>query len=79
MSKLDELISLCQSRCFNFSLTWQKNTDWSVEIYVGYSQNSYEKKFYTDGHISKKDAIKKAIKYMKKLDQKGATTLAPQF
>lgn len=79
MKKFNRLTELCQSRCFNLSLTWQKMTDWSVEIYVGYSSGSYEKKFYTDGHTKKKEAIKEAIKYMEEFDKKGAITIAPQF
>jgi hypothetical protein len=78
VKKFDELTGLCQNRCFNFSLTWQKMTEWSVEIYVGYT-HSYKKKFYTDGHISKRKAIKKAVKYMKKLDKAGTVTIAPAF
>lgn len=78
MNNFNKLTELCQSRCFNLSLTWQKMTGWSVEIYTGYMK-SYEKKFYTDGHTNKKEAIKKAIKYMKSLDKRGVVTLAPQF
>jgi len=78
MKKFDELAGLCQNRCFNFSLTWQKMTDWSIEVYTGY-KTSYEKKFYTDGHNNKKEAIKEAIEYMKELKERGVVSTAPQF
>ena len=78
MKKFNELTDMCQDRCFNLSLTWQKMTDWSVEIYTGY-ETSYEKKFYTDGHSNKKEAIKGAIEYMKGLKKRGEVTTAPQF
>ena len=67
--RLDKLFGLCQQRDINISLTWQKMTGWSVEIYIGYT-HSYKKLFYTDGHISKKKALKDGIKFMKELDKK---------
>lgn len=60
-----QLFEECKSRAYNCSLTLQAITDYSVEIYRGYS-SSYVKIFYTDGHIDKNKAIKKALKFLKK-------------
>ena len=37
--------------------------DYSIEIYKGY-KSSYEVIFYTDGHTDKKQAIKKALRFL---------------
>ena len=78
MKKFNELTEQCQSRCFNLSLTWQKMTNWSIEIYTGY-KTSYKVEFFSDGHLNKKEAIKKGIKYMKELKKRGDVTRSPQF
>jgi len=78
--KFNELADMCQSRAFNFSLTWQKMTGWSVEIYIGYSDSSYEKKFFSDRHLKKGKAIKRALKYMKNIDDRDVPMLGtPQY
>lgn len=66
MSKLQELIDECKSRELHLSFTYQKATDYSVEIYKGYRKN-YQNLFYTDGHIKKKKAINKALKWIRSL------------
>ncbi len=78
-SQEQEFIALCQNRAFNFSLTWQKMDDWSLEIYTGYSKHSYELRFYTDGHSKREDAIKEGLEYMRDLKARKVRTLAPQF
>lgn len=67
MSKSKELFSLCLNQDLNVSLSWQKMTDWTVEIYTGYIK-SYRSVFYVQG-ITKKEVLKKAIKFMKTFDR----------
>ncbi len=69
MSKTKELFDLCLSEDINVSLTRQRITGWSVEIYTGY-KSSYKSLFYTDGHTSRKSAVKKALKFMKSYSEK---------
>ena len=61
-----QLFNECKSRSLNCSLTYQHINDYSVEIYQGY-KTTYNKIFYTDGHIDKSIAIKKALKYLRDL------------
>jgi DNA polymerase-3 subunit epsilon len=59
-----ELEEYCLNRDLNVSLSWQKMTNWSVEVYRGYKK-SYQGIFYTDGHLNKSEAINVAIKHFK--------------
>ncbi|MCK9445684.1 hypothetical protein M0Q50_02200 [bacterium] len=58
-----QLFEKCKSMAYNCSLTYQSMNDFSVEIYTGYN-TSYKKIFYTDGHIDKKNALKKSLKFL---------------
>ncbi len=62
-----KLFEECKCRAMNCSITYQRINDYSVEIYRGY-KSSYVKIFYTDGHIDKKKAIKKALKFLRALE-----------
>jgi len=62
---LSELFSECLNRNLHCSLTHQRITDYSVEIYTGYKEN-YKNIFYTDGHIDKISAIESALNYLKR-------------
>ncbi len=64
-SKLEEF---CISRDYNISVTWQRMTDWSIEIYTGY-KTKYSKLFYTDGHIDKSEALNKAFEHFEIKDK----------
>lgn len=64
--KSEKLFEQCLCRDWNVSITWQKVTDWSIEIYTGY-KTRYKKIFYTDGHTSKAEAIAKALKFFEEL------------
>ena len=59
-----QLFDECKSRNFNCSLTYQQINDFSVEIYKGY-KDTYQQVFYTDGHLEKSIAIKKALKFLR--------------
>jgi len=61
-----QLFEECINRAYNCSITYQRNTGYSVEIYTGYI-SSYEKIYYTDGHTNKEKAIKKALKSLQSL------------
>jgi len=50
-----EVFEYALSRDLNISITWQKITNWSIEIYRGY-ESKYEKIYYTDGHIDRETA-----------------------
>ncbi len=63
MKKAKILMDECISRNFNCSITYQRSTDYSVEIYTGY-EKSYHKIYYTDGHANPKKAIKNALKFI---------------
>lgn len=69
MSKAEKLLIECKSRNLHCSITYQKINDYSVEIYTGY-MSTYQKHYYTDGHIRLKKAIKSARKYLKSLDNR---------
>lgn len=56
----------CKARNLNCSITYQRMTDYSVEVYTGYGK-SYKKVFYTDGHIKPKKAIKKGLLFLQRL------------
>ena len=64
MKKAKELFDICLSHGLNISLTWQKMTNFSIEIYRGYDK-SYSAVFYSEGHIKSKNAIKAALKHMR--------------
>ncbi len=66
----EQLIAECQNRDWNISLTWQKINEWSVEIYTGYKSN-YEKKYYTDGHMTKEVAIETALEFFEEFNKLG--------
>lgn len=63
MKKINALMLECQNRNFHCSISWQRITDFSIEIYTGY-ESKYRKIFYTDGHIKLKHAVKEANKFM---------------
>jgi hypothetical protein len=63
MNKPKRLMMECENRNLNCSISYQKITNYSVEIYTGYKKN-YKLKFYTDGAISPKKAIKLAFKWL---------------
>jgi effector-binding domain-containing protein len=63
MSKLKRLITECKNRNFHISISYQRINDISIEIYTGNRKN-YVCRFYTDGHISLKKALKKALKWI---------------
>jgi len=65
MKKADELMNECRSRNLNCSITYQNITDYSVEIYAGYVK-TYREVYYTDGHLTSKKAISKALKFITK-------------
>jgi len=65
MKKAKQLMEECVSRNYHCSITWQRMTDYSVEIYRGYVTN-YKEIFYTDSNVSAKKAIKKALKFLSK-------------
>ena len=60
---MKKLFEISQNNNVNVSLTWQRINDHSIEIYKGYKA-SYELIFYTDGHTDKKQAIKKALRFL---------------
>ena len=60
---MKKIFEICQDRNLNVSFTWQRINDYSIEIYKGY-KSSYELIFYTDGHTDKKQAIKKALRFL---------------
>ena len=64
MKRETQLFDECKSRACNCSLTYQSINDYSVEIYRGY-KSSYQQVFYTDGHLKKSIAIKKALKFIR--------------
>lgn len=59
-----QLFNACIARNYNCSITYQRINDYSVEIYTGYV-STYKKIFFTDGHLKKEEAIKKALKFIK--------------
>lgn len=61
-----QLFEECKSKGLNCSLTHQSITDYSVEVYKGFN-TTYQKIFYTDGHISRSVAIRKALKFIRAL------------
>lgn len=61
-----QLFDECISRNYNCSITYQRINNYSVEIYQGYKSN-YKNILYTDGHIDKEKAIKKALKFLRAL------------
>ena len=60
---MKKIFEVCQINNLNVSFTWQRINDYSIEIYKGY-KSSYELIFYTDGHTDKKQAIKKALRFL---------------
>jgi len=60
-----QLFEECRNRNYNCSITYQRITSYSIEIYSGY-QNNYEQHFYIDGYAELKSAIIKALKFLKK-------------
>ena len=68
MKKTNKLFNECLKRDLHISLTWQRITNWSVEIYIGYRMN-YRQIFYIQNVVSKKDAVKKALKFLKTYKQ----------
>ena len=60
---MKKIFEICQNNNLNVSVTWQRINDYSIEIYKGY-KSSYEVIFYTDGHTDKKQAIKKALRFL---------------
>ena len=62
MSKLKRLEDECLNRDWGISISWQRINNWSIEV-----GTRHKLRFYTDGHITKKDALKKALKYFKEM------------
>ena len=60
---MKKVFEMCQNNNVNVSFTWQRINDYSIEIYKGYKL-SYELIFYTDGNTDKKQAIKKALRFL---------------
>lgn len=54
------LMDVCISLDINCTISRQKINDYSIEIYKGYGKD-FQQLFYTDGHVSLKKAIKKAL------------------
>lgn len=65
MKRLQTLFQECETRNWNISLTNQRINGYSVEIYTGYV-STYEKIFYTDGHLKPNQAITEALKFIRK-------------
>ncbi len=65
MKKPQRLFDICHNDDKNVSLSYQRVTFYSVEIYIGYKSN-YKNFFYSDGHLTVKSAAKAGIKFMKK-------------
>ncbi len=63
--KVEDLYDECRNCNYHVSLTWQRITNYSVEIYKGY-QRDYVKIYYSDGHVTLKEAIKKGLKFMRR-------------
>ena len=62
MKKVQELMDLCHSYDFNYSISYQKINDYSIEIYTGYKTN-YKNVFYIDGELNLKKAVKKTLEF----------------
>ena len=67
-TKTQKLLDLCHSRNLHCSISWQRVTGYSVEIYTGY-KSDYSNLFFTDGHTKPKKAVKEALKFIKKYDE----------
>ncbi len=70
MSKTKQLFTECKNHHLKCSVSYQPINDYSIEIYTTYNRDA-PPVFYTDGHISLKKAVKKALKFIeKKIDIK---------
>ena len=65
MKVVSKLMDLCESKSLHCSITYQKSNNYSVEIYTGYV-STYQKVYFSDGHINLKKAVKKAYKFIKR-------------
>lgn len=64
MSKINKLFIECESRNLHVCIVWQSITGYCVEIYSGYKKN-YVGHFFSDSHLSAKEAAKEGLKYLK--------------
>jgi len=64
MKIVKELFNECKSRSLHVSLTQQRITDISVEIYKGFNTN-YEKVYFIDSCSTIKEAASKALHFLK--------------
>lgn len=65
MSKAKKLMIECKQYCLNCSITYQRVNDFSVEIYRKYDPQKEPPLFYSDGHLSMKEAAKQGHKWLK--------------
>ena len=65
MKKITQIIDECRNRNWHISISYQNATSHSVEIYTGYVKD-YKQIFLTDGHVTVKKAIKKALEFIYK-------------
>lgn len=68
MKKIKQLFDECNTRNLHCSITNQRITDYSIEIYKGY-ESSYEKVFYSGGHLKIKHAVRKGLGFFYKEEQ----------
>lgn len=61
--KYKELLNICEGRNLHCSITWQRITDYSIEIYTGYKK-TYSCFHYSDGHIKVEEAIESGINWL---------------
>lgn len=64
--KTNKLEEYCLSRDISFSITWTKTSGWSCKVLNRYGLSF---SFFTDGHKTKKKAINKMIKKIKKYEK----------
>lgn len=62
-----ELDDFCRNRDWNFSVTWQKVNNYSVEIYRG-NGITYQKIIYMES-LTLKKVLKKAMNFIKEYEQ----------
>lgn len=60
---IEELINECKNRNLHVSVTYQRITDISIEIYKGYKSN-YQCLFYIDGKPNLESAIIEATEWL---------------
>lgn len=63
VGSIKELIEDCNMINLNVSISYQRMTGISIEIYTGY-KSSYKEFYYQDGYISLDKAIKEAFEFL---------------